>query len=72
MKTSRIFRIFMMALDTVILFLLRPFRRFTRLFRFEHDGGSIDDTPHAVEETLPERLGIKPELEVDGQRGEPV
>ena len=66
MKTSRIFRIFMMALDTVILFLLRPFRRFTKLFSFKHDGGSLEDTPHAVEETRPERLGIKPELEVDG------
>ena len=67
MKTSRIFRIFMMALDTVILFLLRPFRRFTKLFSFKHDGGSLEDTPHAVEETRPERLGIKPELEVDGK-----
>lgn len=56
MKTSRLFRIFMMALDTVVLILLRPFVRFTRLFTFKSKEGYTD----------PEKLGIKPELEVDG------
>ena len=69
MKTSRLFRIFIMAVDTIVLILLRPFVRFTRLFSFKHSeekGGE----PHAVEYTRPEKLGIRPELEVDGQPAE--
>lgn len=66
MKTSRLFRIFMMALDTIILFLIRPFRKFTKLFSFDVQAPSLEDTPHSVDATHPDVLGIKPELEVDG------
>ena len=66
MKTSRIFRIFMMALDTFVLFLIRPFRKFTKLFTYENESSGALNIPHAVDATRPEVLGIKPELEVDG------
>lgn len=77
MKTSRIFRIFMMALDTIILVLIRPFRRFTKLFAHENPDDGIKE-PHATKNTEPELLGIKPELEVNGRpvkeykRSEPI
>ena len=77
MKTSRIFRIFMMALDTIILVLIRPFRRFTKLFVHENPDDGIKE-PHATKNTEPELLGIKPELEVNGmpvkeyKRSEPI
>ncbi len=77
MKTSRWFRIFMMAMDSLVLILIRPFTWFTKLFGFEKREDA-DMTPHAVESTRPERLGIKPELEVDGEpvgsytRSEPI
>lgn len=66
LKTSRIFRIFMMALDTFVLFLIRPFRKFTKLFTYENESSGALNIPHAVDATRPEVLGIKPELEVDG------
>lgn len=66
LKTSRIFRIFMMALDTLVLFLIRPFRKFTKLFTYENESSGALNIPHAVDATRPEVLGIKPELEVDG------
>ncbi len=66
MKTSRLFRIFMMALDTIILFLIRPFRRFTKLFTYDGVKPALEDEPHCVNGTNPDDFGIRPELEVDG------
>lgn len=66
MKTSRLFRIFMMGLDTIILFLIRPFRRFTKLFTYDSAKPALEDEPHSVKGTHPDDFGIKPELEVDG------
>jgi hypothetical protein len=65
-KTSRLFRIFMMALDLVVMALLRPLRKFTKLQRFrpaKEDGVE----PHATEATQPAAHGIEAQLEVDGQ-----
>lgn len=70
MKTSRIFRIFMMALDLFVMALLRPFRKFTKLQRFRPQRKSGDTPAHAVPETQPQAHGIAAELEVDGQRAE--
>ena len=71
MKTSRIFRIFMMALDTFVLAFLRLFRKFTHLFAYEPSEETLGwDLPHATELTKPERLGIRAELEVNGERVE--
>lgn len=68
MKTSRIFRIFMMALDTVVLALLRLVRRFTRLKTYEGaESAAAEGTPHAASSTRPEVLGIRAELMVDDQ-----
>ena len=35
MKTNRFIRIFMMALDTVVLFFLGLFRKFSKVYRYE-------------------------------------
>lgn len=71
MKTSRFYRIFIMAVDTVVLFILRLFMKFTKVKQYEPtEEASLGDTPHAVESTRPEKLGIRPELEVDGQPAE--
>ncbi len=70
MKTSRIFRIFMMLLDTIVLAVLRPFRKFSHLQTFECQKTSADDAPHAVDGTRPQDWGIKAELEVDGEKTE--
>lgn len=68
MKTSRWFRIFMMALDTVVLFFLRMFRRFDKVYHYEAaERSSISDRPHAVKGTAQEDLGIECDLEVDGE-----
>lgn len=68
MKTSRWFRIFMMALDTVVLFFLRMFRRFEHLYPYESTTNiGLQDEPHAVKGTTAEDLGIECELEVNGQ-----
>lgn len=68
MKTSRWFRIFMMALDTVVLFFLRMFRRFEHLYTYEAtEKNSVEDVPHAVKGTFAQDLGIECDLEVDGQ-----
>ena len=68
MKTSRIFRIFMMALDTFVLAFLRLFRKFTHLKSYPAaEETSLEDTPHALPETRPDVLGLQPTLEVDGQ-----
>lgn len=66
MKTSRLFRIFMMALDLIVMALLRPFRKFTKLqhFRLVNEEEQI---PHATEATQPAVHGIEAQLEVDGQ-----
>ncbi|MEF9987964.1 MAG: hypothetical protein RR797_02700, partial [Christensenella sp.] len=67
MKTSRWFRIFMMALDTVVLFFLRMFRRFDHLYSYEpSEQSSVKDEPHSVAKTTAEALGIECALEVDG------
>ncbi len=77
MKTSRIFRIFMMLLDTIALALLRPFRKFSHL-QFFGSQAPVQGEPHAVAGTRPEDLGIQAELEVDGkpvesyQRSRPI
>lgn len=71
MKTSRIFRIFMMALDTLLLAVLHLFRKFSHLTHFQaSESASLEDSPHATEKTRPDRLGIRPELEADGQPAE--
>ncbi len=69
MKTSRLFRIFMMALDLIVMALLRPFRKFTKLqhFRLVNEEEQI---PHATEATQPAVHGIEAQLEVDGQPAE--
>lgn len=69
MKTSRLFRIFMMALDLIVMALLRPFRKFTKLqhFRLVNEEEQI---PHATEATQPAVHGIETQLEVDGQPAE--
>lgn len=68
MKTNRYFRIFMMALDTLVLFFLRLFRKFDSVERFRTiDKVTIDDEPYATENTDPEKLGIVTELERDGE-----
>ena len=78
MKTSRLFRIFMMALDTFVLFILRLFRKFTRLETFPKRDLFSLDTPYPTRHTRPEVLGIQTELEVDGkpveqyQRKDPI
>ena len=52
MKTSRWFRIFMMALDTVVLFFLRIFRRFDKVYRYEAlEQTGPEDKPHPVKGT---------------------
>lgn len=67
MKTSRIFRIFMMGLDTIVLFLLRLVRPFTKLIPGGDGRG-----------TSPSRLVRRWEKEVDGapaesfSRSEPI
>ncbi len=67
MKTSRWFRIFMMALDTVVLFFLRMFRRFDHVYQYENiKGGTINERPHAVKGTAQADLGIECELELNG------
>ncbi len=71
MKTSRIFRIFMMALDFFMMALLRPFRQFTKLRRFRPNGKAQNDLfPHAVEQTEPQKHGICAQLEIDGRQVE--
>jgi len=65
MKTSRIFRIFMMALDTILLALLRLVRPFTRLFTNEEVKGGDSPAPHPS--ARPENLGIQAQLTLDGQ-----
>ena len=66
MKTSRLFRIFMMGLDTIVLFFLRMVRKFTHLETFAPTAQPGDE-PHAVPDTQPSRLGIETELTVDEQ-----
>ena len=67
MKTSRWFRIFMMALDTVVLFFLRMFRRFDHVYQYENiEGGTINERPRAVKGTAQADLGIECELELNG------
>lgn len=66
MKTSRLFRIFMMVLDSFILFFLRFFRKFTKLEFFGQQLIS-QDTPYATKNSNPENLGIETELNLDGQ-----
>lgn len=76
MKTNRYFRIFMMALATIALGILRLFRKFTRLYSYSP--GDKDGEPHATRRSDPSHLGIKTELELDGvridsyQREEPI
>lgn len=78
MKTSRIFRIFMMLLDTVVLAFLRLFRKFSHLQSFEGAQPGAEEQPHAIAGTRPEDWGIEAELEVDGEavesyaRSEPI
>lgn len=79
MKTSRLFRIFIMAVDTLVLLLLRLVRPFTRLIPGRQPAAEDAQTPpHATRHTRPDQLGILPELEVDGapaeayQRSQPV
>ena len=61
----------MMALDTFVLAFLRLFRKFTHLFAYEPSEETLGwDLPHATELTKPERLGIRAELEVNGERVE--
>lgn len=68
MKTSRLYRIFIMAVDTIVLFILRLFLKFTKKINYEQtEENTLADIPHAVESTLPEKLGIISELEVDGK-----
>ena len=67
MKTSRLFRMFMMALGMVVMAILRPFRKFTKLKQYTTSAPADDALPHAVEATRPEAHGIVAELEVDGQ-----
>ena len=66
MKTNRYFRIFMMALATIALGVLRIFRKFTRLYSYSP--GDRDGEPHPTRRSDPSRLGIKTELELDGER----
>lgn len=66
MKTSRLFRIFMMALDTIIMFFLRPFKSKAKLRRFDNPTSVEDLEPHCTENTNPEKHGIDSKLEVDG------
>ena len=71
MKTNRYFRIFMMALDTIVLFFLRLFRKFDSVERFRTgEKVTVEDTPYATENSDPKRLGIVTELEVDGAPAE--
>ena len=76
MKTSRYFRIFMILLDTVIMFLLRPFRRFNSLKTFSFT--PEESSPHPTPDTEPSKERIDPLLEVDGvvtdsyQRRDPI
>ena len=68
MKTNRFIRIFMMALDTVVLFFLGLFRKFSKVYRYEAtEQNNLEQQPHAVKGTSPEVLGIQPELELDGE-----
>lgn len=68
MKTSRWFRIFMMALDTVVLFFLRIFRRFDKVYRYEAlEQTGPEDKPHPVKGTTQDDLGIECNLEVNGK-----
>lgn len=64
MKTNRYFRIFMMALATIALGVLRLFRKFTRLYSYS--AGDKDGEPHPTRRSDPSHLGINPELELDG------
>lgn len=58
----------MMALDTVVLFFLRLFRRFEHLYTYEPtEKSSAADEPHAVKGTTEKDLGIECGLEADGQ-----
>lgn len=60
-----------MAVDTVVLFILRLFVKFTQVKQFvQSEETSLDDTPHATAQTKPENLGIVTELEVDGEPAE--
>ena len=71
MKTSRLYRIFIMAVDTVVLFILRLFVKFTQVKQYPaSEETSLDDAPHATAQTDPKNLGIVTELEVDGQPAE--
>lgn len=65
MKTRRITRIMMMALDYIALFILRIFRPFAKTKTYAHTMQA--KAPMAVEATQPNAHGIKAELEVDGQ-----
>jgi len=71
LKTSRLYRIFIMAVDTVVLFILRLFVKFTQVKQYPASKEtSLDDTPHATAQTDPKNLGIVTELEVDGEPAE--
>ena len=60
-----------MAVDTVVLFILRLFVKFTQVKQYApSEDTSLDDTPHATAQTKPENLGIVTELEVDGKPAE--
>ena len=60
----------MMLLDTIVLAILRPFRKFSHLQTFECQKTSAEDAPHAVDGTRPQDWGIEAELEVDGEKTE--
>ena len=78
MKTSRAFRIFMMALDTFVLFFLRIFRKFSKVYQYPQGEASKEGQPRAVKGTSPDDFGIRCGLEVNGkvtegyQRKDPI
>lgn len=69
MKTGRLFRMFMMTLDTIVLFFLGLFRKFSKVYRYEaKEQNSLEQEPHAVQGA--KDLGIQTELSIDGNPAE--
>lgn len=58
----------MLVLDSIVLFFLRAFKKFTTVETFSHEGADSDAVPHMTDSSDPKKLGIEYELEVDGKQ----